>query len=243
MSILEQLKNINLELLMAQSAWIMAMGIAFSWLLQKDDKKTLRIIMFSYIFWIIHFLLMWVYSAAAASSVWVFRVFLSLKYKRNKRIFGWVIGATVVLWLITYNDHLSLLPIIGSCISAYWYFFFERIRLRVFMFVTSLFWFTFNVNIGSFWWIINEIIVQTILIIAMYKMLHEEWKRVYFVDRVMWIITRKEKFPDVGRFINIYDYIRIFKMWFKNKIKYFKEKIKSIAIPKISLKEKNKKSS
>lgn len=205
------------------------MIIAFYWLVQKNDNKALKVIIVSSCFWALHFVFMWVYSAFAVTIIGIFRIFLSLKYKRNKRIFLAIISATLIFWIITYENTYSLIPIIWSCISAYWYFFFERIRLRFFMFTTSLFWFTFHLSTGSIWWIVNEVVVQTILIVAMYKMIHEEWKRVFFVDRVMDII--KTPHPDVGRFINIYDFIDLSKVSLKkrifNKYKSFKLNIKN----------------
>lgn len=199
---------------LGQLSWFIAMWIALSWFIQKDDKKTIQIVMFSYIFWIVHFLILEVYSAVATSIIWLIRIFLSLKYKKNKRIFWAIIASILVFWVITYEDKLSILPIIGSCISAYWYFFFEKVRLRMFLVISSLFWFTFNLNIWSVGWTINEVVVQSILIITMYKMIREEWKRVYIVDKVMSIIKKRKAYPDISRFIIIYDYIYILKVWF-----------------------------
>lgn len=225
-----------------QTFWFIAMAIAFMALLQKDDKKTLKIIIISMIFWVLHFYTMEVYSTLAATIIWIFRIFLSLKYKKNKRIFLWIVSATIVFWIITFENNYSILPIIGSIISAYWYFFFERIRLRLFMFVTSMFWFTFHISTWSMWWILNEIIVQLLLVIAMYKMIIEEWKRVYFVDKVMWILKKPK--PDVGRYINIYDFIKIKHKNFIQKIKskFKKELKKDIKIVKNEIEEYKKSS-
>ena len=206
-----------------QTFWIIAMIVAFFWFTQKNDRKALQIIIVSTSFWALHFLSIWLYSAFAVTIVGIFRVFLSLKYKRNKRVFYWIVSVTIILWIITYENTLSLLPIIWSCISAYGYFFFERVRLRWFMLITSMFWFTFHLNHSSIWWMINEVVVQTVIIIAMYKMIHEEWKRVFFIDKVMDII--KHPYPDVWRFINIYDIIDLKK---KSLYKRIKEKIINI---------------
>ncbi|MDD2907633.1 MAG: YgjV family protein [Candidatus Gracilibacteria bacterium] len=203
-----------------------AMIIAFIGLIQKDDQKTLKIILISMIFWGIHFYTMQMYSALAVNIIGIIRLFLSLKYKRNKRIFLGVISVTIVLGFVTYDDIYSVLPIIGSCISAYGYFFFERIRLRVFMFISSLFRFTFCLNYGLIGGTINEVITQIILIVAMYKLIHEEGKRVYFVDRVISIISHPK--PDIGRFIDIYDFIQMNKISLKerylNSFKKYREK-------------------
>lgn len=222
-----------------QLLWLIAMAIAFFALIQKDDQKTLQIIIISMSFWALHFYVMEVYSALVATIIWILRVFLSLKYKKNKRIFLWIVAATIVGWVMTFENNFSLLPIIWSIISAYGYFFFDRLRLRMFMFVTSIFWFTFNLSTWSLWGILNEILIQILLIITMYKMIHEEWKRVYFVDKIMSIIRRPKTSIDVGRYINIYDILKIKrKSVFTRMKKYAKNK-------KNNLKKilKNKKSS
>lgn len=120
----------------------------------------------------------------------IIRLFLSLKYKKNKRIFLGIIAVTIVIGIVTFENNYSLLPIIGSCIAAYGYFFFERIRLRAFILVSSLFWFSFNIKVGSIGGMMNSIMVQTVLIITMYRMIHEEGKRVYIVDKVMDILHK-----------------------------------------------------
>lgn len=215
--------------------WLLAMTIAFIWLLQKNDKRTITVFIFSNLSWALHFYFMWVTSAMVTNIIWIWRLFLSLKYKRNKRIFFWILAAIITMWILTYEDQVSLLPIIGSCISAYWYFFFERLRLRIFMFVSSMFWITFNTINWSIWWILNEIIVQIILIFTMYRMIKKEWERVYFVDKVMSILHKP--IPDVWRFIVIYDYIKLkhhrvkeFFWKIKDKTKYYYNKANSVKI-------------
>jgi hypothetical protein len=207
---------------LAQIFWFLAMFVAFIWLLQKNDKNTIKIIIISSMLWVIHFYLMWIYSAMAASIVWIARLVLSLKFKKNKIVFFWVIIAFAIMWLTTYENKLSLLPIIGSSISAYWYFFLEWFRLRLFIFISSILWLTFSINAQSIWWIINEIISQLILIFVMYKLIRESWKRLNILEKIASIFRKVT--PDVGTFIIIYDYIKIFRrsIKFKTKILFYK---------------------
>lgn len=216
-----------IELISANPIWqicaFIATGIAFYWLTQKDDKQTMKIIMFSAFFWILHWYFMEVYSAMIASTIWLVRIFLSMRYKKNKKVFSLIIITTLTLWIITYENPYSILPIMASMIWAYWYFFFERLKLRIFMFLSSLFWLTFNMNIWSIWWIINDIMVQVILLVAMYKIMKEEHRSIYILEKIFskWNKAR----PDVGRYISIYDFISMKKIWFKSKIK---EKINNL---------------
>ena len=188
-----------------QWLWMIAMLILFYWLSNKDDNKTLKIIMISMSVWIVHFIVMWIYSAALVTLIWLARIFLSIRYKRNYKVFLMIVFTTITLWYFTYTDFFSILPIIASCISAYWYFFFEKIKLRIFMIFTSFFWLTFSFWNWLIWWVINEIIAQVILLTAMYKMVHEEWRNIFIIDAIF-SKFRKPKY-DTWRYIYIFDYI------------------------------------
>ncbi|MBS9775252.1 YgjV family protein [Candidatus Gracilibacteria bacterium] len=208
----------------AQIVGFIAMSIAIFGYLQNDDTKVKKIFMCSTSVWIIHFLLMGMYSAVAACFMGLVRIFLSLKYQRNKRIFYGVVAGTLTLGFMTMENHMSLLPIIGSCISAYGFFFYERVKLRMFMMVSSLLWLTFNIHIESFWGIINDLIIQSILILTMLKMLHEEHKRTFFVDKVFKILDKRHdiRLPDVGRYISMIDFVGGTKKWTYKMLQYYK---------------------
>lgn len=238
-----------LEKLIENPIWqgigIVAMLISFYWYTQRDDKKIIKIFIVSNVFWISHFYLIWVLSAAAVNLVWIFRLFLSLKYKKNIKMFFWIVIATIILWIVTYENELSILPIIWSCMSAYSYFFLEKLRLRMLIFLTSIVWFTFSYLSWSVWWAINEIIVQIILIFTMYKLVKYEWEKVYFVDKIFEIISRPKQRPDLWRLVFIYDYIKLRKWWFKNKLnniwKKAKQYYKKVNSVKINIFKKGKK--
>ena len=72
-----------LENPVAQGLWVIAMFITVIWFLQKSDKKVFKIIMVAKIFWIIHFTILWMYSAVVAWIISIIRIFLSLKYKKK----------------------------------------------------------------------------------------------------------------------------------------------------------------
>ena len=207
-----------------QSLWIIAMLVLLYWLTFNDDKKTKQIIMISMILWFIHFIFMWVYSAALVTVIWFIRLILSMKYKWNKKIFSWVIITVLITWFLTYENNFSLLPIIASIISAYWFFFLDKIKFRLFMYITSLFWFVFNMSNWLIWWVVNEVFAQMILLVAMYKMIHNEWKNIFIIDKVFSIFHKPKL--DIWIYIYLYDYISISKKSIKDKIKIRFNKIK-----------------
>jgi hypothetical protein len=207
------------ENIVAQIFWFVAMTIVLVWLWQKDDRNTIKIIICAEIFWIIHFYLLSLYSAIAWGIIWMIRLALSLKYKRNKMAFIWVMVAFLVVALTTCEWKMALLPIIGSSISAYWYFFLEWFKLRVLIFISSVFRLTFDIHSGSIWWAMNEILSQLVLIFVMYKLIRDEHKWINIFKEFVYFF--RNTLPDVCRHIIIYDYLRILKKSVNKQIKVF----------------------
>lgn len=204
-----------------QSLGIIAMLIICFWMSRKDDRQSKLIIMSSMVVWIIHFIYMGIYSWAVWSAVALLRIFLSVRFQWSKPAFIFIILLTLLLWMLTYDNIYDILPIFWSVVAAIGFFFFEKLKLRLFMLVTSIFRFSFSVWNGLIGWIMNELIVQIILLVAMYKMVHDEWKRVFMIDTVLETFHKPK--ADVGRFIAVYDYIHMkhksLKLWILRKIR------------------------
>lgn len=218
------LENIFVKEILANPLWqwigILAMIFSILWYTQKDDKKTLQIFLVSNFVWMLHFYFMATFSAMISCGIAIARCFFSLKYKRNKKIFFWVLAAVLISWVMTYENKLSILPMIASVVSAYWFFFLEKIKLRLFMLISSICWVIFSFWTFSIWWIISDSIVLVVLIFTMIKMIKDEHKETYFRDKIMWIL-RKSK-PDLWRFISFYDIVKLKKKSIFEKIKSFK---------------------
>lgn len=212
----------------------LAMLVAFIWLMQKDDNQTVKIVIVSQVLWIIHFFLMWLYSTMLVSIIWILRLFLSLKYKKNTKVFLAIIIALFIAWISTFENKLSILPIVWSVLTAYWYFFCEWFRLRLFIFISSIFWLSFNLNVGSVWWVINEIISQLILIFVMYNLIRSKWVELNFIQKIKWLFKRKKEVHDFDKFFPIADYKQIenysikFKINKPNKNRFTKNELKLI---------------
>jgi tetrahydromethanopterin S-methyltransferase subunit D len=108
-----------LENPLAQSFGFLGMILVLSAFLQKEDNKTIQILALANIFWIGHFFLLAAYPALASSIIGMVRMFLSLKYKKNKRVFYGILAVVILMGVITYEDHISLLPTLAGCLSAY----------------------------------------------------------------------------------------------------------------------------
>lgn len=209
-----------------QLFWFLAMWVAFIWLLQKNDKQTVKIIILSSALWVIHFFLMWLYSTMIVSCIWIIRLFLSLKYKRNRKVFLAILSSLFIVWVMTFENKFSVLPIIWSCLTAYWYFFCEWVRLRLCIFISSTFRLTFNFNVWSIWWIINEIVSQVILVFVMYKLIRDDDSKVF--EKIKLFFRKKPL--DTDKFFPVFDYIETFKKWFINRLKLLNRKIKVFII-------------
>jgi hypothetical protein len=82
--------------------------------------------------------------------------------------------------------------------------------------MSSVLWLTFGINTGSVGTILNEILAQLVLIFVMYKLIREQQQEISIFKKISNMF--KKAIPDVGRFIYIYDYIRIVRNDLKRKI-------------------------
>jgi hypothetical protein len=191
-----------------QVFWILGMITVIWAFLQKNDKNIIVILIVAHLFWAVHFYYMWIYAWLGMVLVWTLRLLMSIKYKKNTHIFYWVLFITLILWMYTYKDIYSIFPILASCLGTYWFFFLEKIKLRLVLLSCSAFWFSFhyvNFSIGG---VINESILQFIHIMTIYRlMVAQWWTRAYlnqFKDRYLHIPKN-----DYGRYLAIVDFIKM----------------------------------
>ncbi len=173
---------------------------------QKCDTTVKKLMLLSSLFWGAHFYLLGTYSWLAAVVIWVFRLLLSIKFERNKKAFLSILTLTIIVGYFTYDGIYSLLPVITSISGAYSYFFLEKVRLRMMMLFNSVTWLLYNSIIGSISGIINEFLVQVILMITIYRMLHPEWGSHYYVERIKQILWKRRRI-DYDRFVFLHNRI------------------------------------
>lgn len=191
---------------LGQVLWFIWTIVVLSAYLQKDDSRTVRILMVSKIFWILHFYLIGLYAACFIAMIGWGRMLLSLKYKKNHKVFFGVLSVTILIGILTYEDHYSLLPIIAGIISTYGYFFLEKARLRTLFLLTSMMWLTYSYRNGSVWGVINEVMMLTTLSYSIYRLSWIKWSQWYYIGRVKDIIFHKPVI-DYDRYVAIPDFI------------------------------------
>lgn len=177
----------------AQCVWIIALFVFLFWYAQKNDNKALYIVLLSLVFWALHFYLLGIYSACIAIIISIFRIWLSVQFKKNKIVYCLVLLAVSIAWYISYDGIVSLLPITASFIGAYAYFFHNKILLRLLMFICSILWFVHNYIVWSIPGIINEILALIIMASTIYRLTTFEGKLSYYREKVLDTILQNPK--------------------------------------------------
>lgn len=183
-----------------------AMIVVFVAYLQKDDFTVKKLMLLSTLLWGTHFYLLGVYSGLAANAIWIVRFVLSVKFWRSKNAFLFVIWLTLFVAYFTVNSWWAVLPVLGSIIGAFSYFFLEKIQLRLAMLFASFIWVTYHTQIGSLTGMLNDIMTQTILVFTIYRMVHPEWGTIYYAQKIKEILWKTSR-PDYDRFVFVYDYV------------------------------------
>jgi hypothetical protein len=209
----------------------------FIWLafLNKDDLKTIKLLFISCFFWWIMHLLLETYAGLVASIISALRLYLSMKYKKNIKIFLIMIVIIIVSWYFVYDSYYSFLPILASLIWAYSFFFFSGIILRIWCLIMSIIWLIYSIHIWTLWGIMNEVVVQILIIVAIYKYIWINWYKIHFSSKILsvfypyenldywhyWII--KDKDIIYTRY-DLIKKIKIFIIYIMSKIKDFIKK-------------------
>jgi hypothetical protein len=195
-----------------QTFGILGMITVISAFLQKEDTNVVKILVFAHVFWAGHFYFMEIYAWLWVVIIWTLRLLMSMKYKKNNKIFLSVLFVTILTGIFTYKDVYSIFPVIASCLGTYGFFYLEKVKLRLLLLFVSAFWFSFHYIHFSIWGVINESIIQVVHLATIYRLLVEQWgTRAY-------LFSFKEKYlhrprVDYGRYLAIIDFMR----WRKKK--------------------------
>lgn len=195
-----------------QIVGFIAMFIIFYAFSVKDDIKLVKLMSISCIFWILHFFLMGNFWALIATCVGLLRLLLSLKYKWNMKVLLFIAVLSLILWYMSYEGFISLIPIWATLIASYAFFFLEKIPLRILLQFTSLMWLYYHLQTGSISGVINEIVVQGTLILTIYRFIYS--KERYSYDIESGAITLKKRFllrfkkrPKIPRRLDLWRFV------------------------------------
>jgi len=95
-----------------------------------------------------------------------------------------ILAVSIALGLYSFDGKIiSIIPLIATAISSYWFFFLEKVRLRLLLAWVSFMWLFYHYNTGSMSWVTNEIIVQWTIIYSVYKFMTGAEKKEKILDR------------------------------------------------------------
>lgn len=103
LELIQPIIALYLENPLAQSAGFIGMLCVWTAFLQQDDKKTIKILLFGNLFWGVMFFSMETHSGLAAVFLSSLRLILSMRYKKNIKVFIGLIILIIILSSITYQ--------------------------------------------------------------------------------------------------------------------------------------------
>lgn len=195
-----------LENPLAQWLWFAAMFVGFFGYATTDDKKTIQIFIGANAVWMLHFLFMANFWALGATIIGFTRLVLSLKYKKNVKVLIGVIVASMIFGAFTFDGQfISILPLIATAVSTYWFFFLEKLQLRIFLLFISGMWFTYHLGTGSISGVLNEVIVVILIGISVFKFTFGTERAPYLRERIRNVLRKRPTRPDFDRFMFLRD--------------------------------------
>ncbi len=155
-----------------QSIGILAIIVSFFIYIQKSRGKMIFLKLVTDFLWGAHHLSISSYTAVATTGIAVFRELVFLKNSKNVRGI-WEILIFSVLFVLssvfTWKDWFSVFPASASVLSTI-AFGSDRIKLiRIFAFLSSVCMLVYGIHYFSIPTVINEILVESSIIIALIK--------------------------------------------------------------------------
>lgn len=163
----------NLVFYLAQGIGFLAIAVSFFIYLQKSRRKMLICKLITDVLWVLHHVFISSYTAAMIASVSVFReLVFSADHKKWARNKIWILVFSVLsvsAGVLTWRDVYSIFPPIASIllIAAFWNK--NKVFTRMFGFISSVCMFVYGWHYYSAPTIVNEILTQSSIIIAVIR--------------------------------------------------------------------------
>lgn len=180
---IEELLWIFLDSLLADPAWqwvwILSLAITMYAFWFCKDRKFIYVMMIASIFRGVHFSLLWAFAAAWVQLFDIVKNSLALKYEKSKKIAIFCVISYIAIWLFTYENSYSLLPIISSIITVFLIFYVRWIWLNMWYLLIIMSWLWYNVHYWSIWWVSSDIILFFVWIWGVVRIIltEKKWKR------------------------------------------------------------------
>ena len=158
----------------AQVIGFMAMASAIICFQQKSRKKILFWQLICCSLWTTHFIILGVVTGAAINGLQVVRTII-FSQKENKKWAswpGWIAVfslVTIILGVVTYENPLSILPVIGTIFATVSMWMKKPLTIRLLTFPVSITWCIYDGASGSIAGVCNEIFCIISIIIAIIR--------------------------------------------------------------------------
>lgn len=224
---LQPIIEIFLENPYAQGAGFIGMLCVWSAFLHQDDTKTIKILLFGNFFWGLMFFLMDTHAGLVAVFLSSLRLILSLRYKKNIKVFALLISLIVLLSYFSYQWPTSILPIMTSFMGAYGFMFLSGLWLRIMCLGSSFLWLTYHSSIGAIWGVMTEMFVEVLLVISIYRFSGFHAHRFHVIDTIKHLIHFPSRDTDFWDYMIMRDKNKIStKHNIRNKIHNFSSNMK-----------------
>lgn len=137
-------------------------------------KKRINILGFQLIgnaLWVVHFLLLGAVTGAALNVVGAIRAYTFQRFgsssNRSTTVLGVVLLLVLIIGAASWQGDLSILPLVATIVTTIGIWQLKEQRIRVIVLISSPLWFAYNLLIGSYAGVANEILLMVSILIAL----------------------------------------------------------------------------
>lgn len=139
----------------------------------KTNKKLFRVQLLSYVFYTAHFFLLGAWTGGASYVINAFRSFClgsDREFLKSKAMCAIICAMQIAALCLTWSGWISLLPIIANIAATIGGYTKNPLKVRAAgMFVNSPLWIVYNVIVGSWAGIADEVISEASMIISVVR--------------------------------------------------------------------------
>lgn len=140
----------------------------------KSNKLLFRCQLISYIFYAVHFLLLEAYTGCLSSLGSLLRAgFLvsNIEALHTKKACAFVCLVQILIGVVTFKGWISILPVIANTLLTIAGFTNNAKQIRIAgIFINSPLWIIYDVIVGSWAGVIDELIAEASILISVYRM-------------------------------------------------------------------------
>lgn len=162
----------------AQIFGLIALSIEVISVINKDDKKLIFFQAIAAIFWVIHFLLMWLVLAVVIWLIDMIRWFAALKFPKNIKLFSIFFILYWINAVYNFESLISIFAILASIWNLYLFFFlnWKWLSFRLGLLWTTILWLSYHILNQSIWWTINETIILILHFVTIFRLYRDKIK-------------------------------------------------------------------